>query len=242
MRINPDSAVAIDKKREAQPFRSEVDGFLPLSRHRSAVLRRDVEPHSNDVRKRKMTLKLHSRTPSLLQDSTSLPATAESGINAAQQHSWLALTTGWRALLALEFERRGVRTVLASRCHDGSLIVQKPLYPEGDEVCHAIVVYPPAGIAGGDELQLSANVGPEACVLLTTPGAGKWYRSAGPQASQRIVFDVGPGACLEWLPQETIIFDGALADLRAEVRHCRRWLLCGLGDSVLRPHRVRRTV
>ena len=41
---------------------------------------RDVEPHSNGVRKRKMTLKLHSRTPSLLQDSTSLPATAESGI------------------------------------------------------------------------------------------------------------------------------------------------------------------
>ena len=78
---NPDSAVAIDKKREAQPFRSEVDGFLPLSRHLPAVLRGDVEPHSNDVRKRKMTLKLHSRTPSLLQDSTSLPATAEFGLN-----------------------------------------------------------------------------------------------------------------------------------------------------------------
>ena len=81
-RFSPDSAVAIDKKREAQPFRSEVDGFLPLSRHRSAVLREDVEPHSNDVRKRKMTLKLHSRTPSLLQDSTALPATAESGFSA----------------------------------------------------------------------------------------------------------------------------------------------------------------
>ena len=78
--IYPDSAVAIDKKREAQPFRSEVDGFLPLSRHLPAVHRGDVEPHSNDVRKRKMTLKLHSRTPSLLQDSTSLPATAEFGI------------------------------------------------------------------------------------------------------------------------------------------------------------------
>jgi hypothetical protein len=79
--FNPDSAVAIDKKREAQPFRSEVDGFLPLSRHRSAVLRGDVEPHTNDVRKRKMTLKLHSPTPSLLQDSTSLPPTAKSGLN-----------------------------------------------------------------------------------------------------------------------------------------------------------------
>ena len=78
-----DAAVAIDKKREPQPFRGEVDGFLPLSRHRSAVLQGDVEPHSNDVRTRKITLKLNSRTPSLLQDSTSLPATAESGFKSA---------------------------------------------------------------------------------------------------------------------------------------------------------------
>jgi len=74
MASNPDSAVEIDRKREAQPFRSEVDGFLPLTRHRSAVLRGDVKPHSKDVRECKMTLKLHSRTPSLLQDCTSLPA------------------------------------------------------------------------------------------------------------------------------------------------------------------------
>src|SRR5262245_43216224 len=80
--INPDSAVAIDKNARCNPS-AAVDGFLPLSRHRSAVLRGDVEPHSNDVRERKMTLKFPSRTPSLLQDSTSLPATAESGIISA---------------------------------------------------------------------------------------------------------------------------------------------------------------
>ena len=75
-------------KREAQSFRSEVDGFVPLSRYRSAVLRRDVEFHRNDLTKVKMMLKLQSRTPSLLQDCTSLPArfglTAESGINGEQ--------------------------------------------------------------------------------------------------------------------------------------------------------------
>src|SRR4029434_7805396 len=64
-----------DRQRsEAQPFRSEFDGFLPLSRHRSAVLRGEVTPHSNDVRERKITLKFHSQTPSLLQDCTSRPA------------------------------------------------------------------------------------------------------------------------------------------------------------------------
>jgi len=124
----------------------------------------------------------------------------------------------WRAQLALEFEQRGARTVLSARRHDGPLIVQKPLYPEGDEVCHAIIVHPPGGIAGGDELQLKALLDVNAHALLTTPGAGKWYRSVGAGAGQYIQFDVNGGACLEWLPQENILFNGARAELRTAVR------------------------
>jgi urease accessory protein len=122
----------------------------------------------------------------------------------------------WQASLALDFERRGDRSVLASRRHDGPLVVQKALYPEGDAVCHAIVVHPPAGIAGGDELALTARVGPGAHALLTTPGAGKWYRSAGPWARQHVAIEAAAGSCVEWLPQETIVYDGALADIRWE--------------------------
>ncbi len=125
---------------------------------------------------------------------------------------------GWRARLALDFERRAERTVLASRIHDGPLVVQKPLYPEGDAVCHAIVVHPPAGIAGGDELliELRAREGAEA--LATTPGAGKWYRSRGPWARQRVRIEALAASRVEWLPQETIVYDGARADIAWEAR------------------------
>ena len=127
-----------------------------------------------------------------------------------------SFAAGWKATLSLGFDRIEGRTVLARKQHDGPLVVQRALYPEGDEVCHAIVVHPPAGIAGGDELSLAVDSAKSAFAQLTTPGAGKWYRSAGPWAAQRLSFDV-QGA-LEWLPQETIVFDGALADLSTEVR------------------------
>jgi urease accessory protein len=128
--------------------------------------------------------------------------------------------TGWRARLDLGFERRGGRTVLADRRHDGPLVVQKSLHPEGDSPCHAIVVHPPAGIAGGDDLAIGVRAGPGAHALLTTPGAGKWYRSSGAWARQRVAIEAAPGSCVEWLPQETILFDGSLAHIGWEARLC----------------------
>jgi urease accessory protein len=121
----------------------------------------------------------------------------------------------WKAELALDFQHRGSRTVL-SRRSEGPLVVQKALYPEGDAVCHAIVVHPPAGVAGGDELLVKTRVESGSSALLTTPGAGKWYRSIGPWARQALEFDVD--GTLEWLPRETIVFDGARASLDCHVR------------------------
>ena len=120
---------------------------------------------------------------------------------------------GWRARLALSFERRGERTVLASRRHDGPLVVQKALHPEGDAPCHAIVLHPPAGIAGGDDLAIEVDAAQGAHALLTTPGAGKWYRSSGAWAKQAVTLRAAAASCLEWLPQETIVFDGARAKI-----------------------------
>ncbi len=125
---------------------------------------------------------------------------------------------GWRARLALDFERRGERSVLARREHTGPLRVQKALYPEGDAVSHAILLHPPAGIAGGDSLAINVSVGEAASALLTTPGAGKWYRADGRPAEQKIKLSVAAGASLEWLPQESMVFDGADGDATLDVQ------------------------
>jgi urease accessory protein len=121
--------------------------------------------------------------------------------------------SGWEARLALGFRRHGKRTVLALRAHEGPLVVQKALYPEGESVCQAMIVHPPGGIAGGDRLALDIDVGPGAHAQLTTAGAAKWYRSAGARARSTVRAHVASGATLEWLPQEVIVFDAAQAAL-----------------------------
>jgi len=123
----------------------------------------------------------------------------------------------WEAELKLGFIRRNGRSLLARRSHFGPLVVQKALYPEGDEICHVIILHPPGGVAGGDRLNIAVEVGAEAHTLLTTPGAGKWYKANGAEAAQQLVLEVQDNALLEWLPQETIVYDAAPATWQARL-------------------------
>ncbi|MCQ4326423.1 urease accessory protein [Stutzerimonas stutzeri] len=121
-------------------------------------------------------------------------------------------TPHWHAELELGYARVGGVSRPVLRRHTGPLRVQKHLYAEGPEVCQHIIVHPPGGIAGGDRLDIDVAVGAGAWAQLTSPGAAKWYRAAAP-ACQQLRLRVEAGATLEWLPQETIVYCAAQAEL-----------------------------
>ncbi|CAI8887182.1 Urease accessory protein UreD [Pseudomonas sp. IT-93MI4] len=125
-------------------------------------------------------------------------------------------TPSWHAELELAYARFGDCTRPVQRRHLGPLRVQKHLYAEGPEVCQHIIVHPPGGIAGGDRLNISARVEADAWAQITSPGAAKWYRAAGP-AYQQLDLKVAAGATLEWLPQETIVYSAAQAELTTSI-------------------------
>lgn len=125
--------------------------------------------------------------------------------------------TAWQAVLRLGFARAGDCTRLVRREHRGPLRVQKALYPEGPGVCQVIVVHPPGGVVGGDRLDIGFDAAAGCHVLATSPGAAKWYRANGNVSRQDVRLAAGPGAAIEWLPQETIFFDDAVVALEHDV-------------------------
>lgn len=123
----------------------------------------------------------------------------------------------WQARLRLRILHNGRRTVIDERSHSGPLRVQKALYPEGSQICHAVIVHPPGGVVGGDALDIGITAGDDAHALLTTPGAGKWYRANGRVSTQDVRIDVAEGASLEWLPQETLFYREAEVEMTHDV-------------------------
>ncbi|CAH0991649.1 Urease accessory protein UreD [Sinobacterium norvegicum] len=129
-----------------------------------------------------------------------------------------SLTTTWPARLELVFESRPEKTVLTRSRHLGPLRVQRAFYPEGGRA-HIYILHPPGGMVSGDDLLIAADARDHSQVLLTTPAAGKVYRARANQQWQRqvISLSVGSHSCLEWLPQETIIFQSANVELKTEI-------------------------
>jgi urease accessory protein len=145
---------------------------------------------------------------------------------------------GWDAGLEIALARRGGCTRLVHSRHWGPLRVQRPFYPAGIDggECHLYLLHPPGGMVTGDRLAIAITLADGARCLATTPAAGKIYRgnhSAVPQI-QTVHCQVDGASCLEWLPQETILFDGARGELVTrlaldEGARCAAWDIVCLG-------------
>lgn len=141
---------------------------------------------------------------------------------------------GWQAGLKVTIDRHNERNRLAQSRHWGPLRVQRPFYPQGaNGECHLYVLHPPGGMVTGDNLEIDVEVAGGAHALVTTPSAGKIYRgdnSVVPQC-QTVTCRIRNHSFLEWLPQETILFDGARGESRVRV-DLDPQSLCALWDIV----------
>ncbi|MBF2027400.1 MAG: urease accessory protein UreD [Oscillatoriales cyanobacterium C42_A2020_001] len=118
-------------------------------------------------------------------------------------------TVGWQGKLQVSYGAIAGETRILQSQVQAPLKVQRPFYPEGSNVCHSVILHTAGGVVGGDRLSLNLDLQPDAHALITTAAAGKIYRSNGLEARQIIKVSLAPNARLEWLPQETIVFEQA---------------------------------
>jgi urease accessory protein len=134
-------------------------------------------------------------------------------------------SNNWHGSLDLVYAQHQGKTQIIHSQMKAPLKVQRPFYPEGG-ICHSVVLHTAGGIVGGDRNSLTFHLQPHAQALITTATASKIYRSNGLQSIQKVQMQVEADACLEWLPQEAIVFDGAIyrQDLQVELAVGARWL------------------
>ncbi|MEO1298130.1 MAG: urease accessory protein UreD [Cyanobacteria bacterium J06636_16] len=114
----------------------------------------------------------------------------------------------WQGKAALTYSLQGDRTTPQVQTQS-PLKVQRPFYPEGPAVCHSVLLHTAGGMVGGDRLRYDIRLTPGTHALLTTAAAAKIYSDHPQPAQVNGTVRVEAGACLEWLPQEAIVFEGA---------------------------------
>ena len=141
----------------------------------------------------------------------------------------------WQGKAAITFRRQGDRTVPQVQTQ-APLKVQRPFYPEGPDICQAVLLHTAGGMVGGDRLNYDLHALAGTHALLTTAAAAKIY-SDHPQPAQITGrLRVEAEACVEWLPQEAIVFEGAQlqqswrVELAAEA-HWLGWDIMRLGRT-----------
>ena len=120
-----------------------------------------------------------------------------------------SLSSNWNGVLKLTYSKRNQKTQPIQSYSQAPYKLQRPFYPQGEKICYTTILHTAGGIVGGDQLSQSIQLQPNTHAVITTAAASKIYRSNGLTASQQINLEVGEKACLEYLPRETIVFNGA---------------------------------
>lgn len=103
------------------------------------------------------------------------------------------------------FKLKENKTILYNKLHHGPLMVQRIFHHEKN-VCHVYLLHPPGGVVSGDSLFINAKFSLGSKVLITSPGATKFYKSIGKTSYVNQNFYLSENSSLEWLPQDNIIF------------------------------------
>jgi urease accessory protein len=115
----------------------------------------------------------------------------------------------WQGAVDLHYDYAEAKTRLAKVWHQAPLKVQRPFYPEAKQVCHTILIHTAGGMVGGDRLLYRLTLDPQAHAVITSAAASKVYGTQNNLTEQMIEINLAENAYLEWLPQETILFNQA---------------------------------
>lgn len=138
-----------------------------------------------------------------------------------------ASRNSWHGKLNLDFVNCDGSTQISHSYSQAPWKLQRPFYPEGNRVCHSVLLHTAGGMVGGDRLTADISLAEHSHALITTAAAAKIYRSSGQESQQTTQIQVAAGACLEWLPQETIIFDGAIYRQQTLIELAPQAIWCG---------------
>ena len=151
--------------------------------------------------------------------STDSSAFSERGCSSAMRRSAVGTASVGRiGKLALEYVRRGDRTVFGRTQCQTPWHLLPPIYLDESGSAYTLLVNPSGGLVGGDRLSIDLAVGPQAHVLISTPSANRVYRSPSQDAVQDVSIQVAKDGILEWLPEHTIPFAGSRFRQNIDVR------------------------
>jgi urease accessory protein len=120
------------------------------------------------------------------------------------------IAPGWQGSLQLTYAVHEGSTQMVHSRSQAPFKLQRSFYPEDPAICHSVILHTAGGMVGGDRLAAKLHLQPNAHALITTAAAAKIYGSTGSESQQTVEIEIGEGGGLEWLPQETIVFDRAL--------------------------------